>query len=91
MEDNGMKGCLVVSRKGRDLGKYYVVFEDTDRYFVTLVDGNKHSFDNPKRKNKKHLFVAAGAEEWTIEGLRARDQECMVKIAKLIGLQAKEV
>jgi hypothetical protein len=55
------------------------------------VDGNKHSFDNPKRKNKKHLFVAAGAEEWTVEGLRARDRECMVKIAKLIGLQAKEV
>lgn len=67
MED--LLGREVVSVKGRDKGKCYVVVEIIDRYFVRVADGRKKSLTSPKRKNKNHIartdFTEQLPMDWT--------------------------
>lgn len=86
-----LRGYLVKSKKGRDLGSYYILNDVLDPYFVNLVDGRKHTFEKPKRKNIKHLFIVAKADEAIIHGIMNQDKNCLKNIAELIGLKAKEV
>jgi len=49
-------GRVVISRKGKDAGNWYIVSgtsEDGRR--VYLVDGRKWSWDRPKKKNPVHI------------------------------------
>ncbi|GEM_PF-3336672 len=55
MED--LRGRAVVSVRGRDKGKVYIVTSVIDDYFVTVSDGKKKPFTAPKRKNRVHLEV----------------------------------
>lgn len=48
---------VVVSVKGRDEGKLYIVTSIIDNYFVYVSDGKKKPYENPKRKNRIHLKV----------------------------------
>lgn len=48
-------GQIVRSKAGRDGGKFYVVVAWTRRD-VFVADGRKHTKEQPKRKNKKHLW-----------------------------------
>lgn len=86
-----LRGYLVKSKKGRDLGNYYILSDVLDPYFVYLVDGKKHTFEKPKRKNIKHLFIVAKADEAIVRGTMNQDKNCLKNIAELIGLKAKEV
>lgn len=47
-------GCFVISKAGRDAGKYYVIIDSHNEY-VYLVDGNIRTLDYPKKKNIKHI------------------------------------
>ena len=47
-------GDLVLSLKGRDKGKEFLVVEVSDKY-VLIVDGKTRKVQNPKRKSVKHL------------------------------------
>ena len=53
-----MIGTVVRSIKGRDAGKYYVVRDIINEYFVYVCDGDRKTFSHPKRKNRKHIEAA---------------------------------
>jgi ribosomal protein L14E/L6E/L27E len=49
-------GQVVISKKGKDSGKWYIVagFSGDGRR-VFLVDGGRRTWDRPKRKNPLHV------------------------------------
>ncbi len=49
------RGRLVISLKGHDTGKIYLVTE-RDGAYAFLSDGKEHRLARPKRKNIKHIF-----------------------------------
>ena len=53
--DGYQVGTLVISRQGRDRGRYYVVLRQIDDRFVLVSDGERHPVGRPKRKNVRHL------------------------------------
>ena len=56
-------GHIVSSLAGRDAGKRYVVVGSTGDRFVDLADGVVRPFDNPKRKNVKHVRLEGSVGE----------------------------
>ena len=48
-------GMVVMSRAGRDAGRYFVVLQKLDENYVWIVDGDIHKIDHPKKKKIKHL------------------------------------
>ncbi len=51
-----MIGYMGISRAGHDRDKIYLIIDEDEEY-VYLVDGKSRGFDNPKKKNKKHIQV----------------------------------
>ena len=49
-------GMIVKSKAGNDKNCIYVIIHVNDEY-VYLSDGQKHTFERLKRKNRKHLQV----------------------------------
>lgn len=49
-------GQVVRSKRGRDVGKYYVVV-GKEKDLVFLADGNVRRIEAPKKKNIKHIQV----------------------------------
>ena len=47
-------GSVVISKAGRDKGKFLAVVEMTDEG-IFVCDGRGRPLDNPKRKNPRHL------------------------------------
>ena len=82
---------IVVSKKGRDKGKFYVVVSILDRFHVLLMDGKKFDYKRQKRKNKKHLCIITKADEEIILGIMNQDEKCLTNIFRLLQLEAKEV
>ena len=48
------KGAVVVSLRGHDKGKLYVVVGESEKKLL-LCDGKNKKLSHPKVKNKKHL------------------------------------
>lgn len=48
-------GRVVLSRAGRDRGRYFVVVGKVDEQFVLIADGELRKLQNPKKKKLKHL------------------------------------
>lgn len=48
-------GTIVLSKKGRDINRYYIIISIVDSKLVKVVDGNIRKLSNPKNKNIKHL------------------------------------
>ncbi len=48
-------GRVVLSREGRDRGRYFIVLEVPDEAFVVVADGLTHKLHHPKKKNIKHV------------------------------------
>ena len=48
-------GTVVLSKAGRDAGRYFVVVGKVDDNHVLLSDGNLHKLAKPKKKKMKHL------------------------------------
>ncbi|NLJ84379.1 MAG: RNA-binding protein [Halanaerobiaceae bacterium] len=48
-------GELVISRAGRDRGKYYFIVGREKENFVKIANGDTRKIEGPKRKNVKHL------------------------------------
>jgi len=63
MEDNFSIGDIVLSKAGRDSGKYYVVVS-TEENFVFICDGDLHKNDKPKKKKIKHVKKTNGVSEY---------------------------
>ena len=53
-----MVGKIVISKKGRDMGKYLAVI-NCDKNYVFVADGKERKLETPKRKNIKHISLTA--------------------------------
>jgi ribosomal protein L14E/L6E/L27E len=49
------RGSYVISLKGHDTGRIYLVTE-LDEAYAYVSDGREHRIARPKRKNIKHIF-----------------------------------
>ena len=48
-------GRVVLSRQGRDAGRYFVILSQLDEQFVLMADGLTRKLDHPKKKKIKHV------------------------------------
>lgn len=48
-------GRVVLSRQGRDEGRFFVVLQVLDDQFVMMADGLTRKLDHQKKKKIKHL------------------------------------
>ena len=55
------KGNLVISKKGRDKGRLFVVLYTLDAEYVLLCDGSLRKVSHPKKKKRMHLAPTAYA------------------------------
>ena len=73
-----MVGDVVLSKKGRDTGSYFMVV-DVSGDFVYVADGKKHVLAKAKKKNVKHLSYANahldGISDKLHKGLKVFDSE----------------
>lgn len=81
-------GDIVVSKAGRDKGKYVIVLEVVDEQFVYVADGNLRRVDNPKRKKWKHLKYTGNISELVknkiSEGVRVTNPDLKKELAEYI-------
>lgn len=69
-------GCVVISRAGRDEGRYFFVLRELDDNHVLIADGDLRKADKPKKKKRKHL---KGTKEWVPElSERLKAGECVL-------------
>lgn len=61
-------GRVVISKCGRDEGRYFLVTKVLDDDFVLIADGRTHTAQKQKKKRKKHLK----ATETIVERVRER-------------------
>lgn len=50
-----MIGSYVLSKAGRDKGRYFIVLSIIDENYVMICDGRHRRLENPKKKKVKHL------------------------------------
>ncbi len=48
-------GTVVLSKAGRDAGRYFVVVGQVDARYVLIADGDLRKLEAPKKKKLKHL------------------------------------
>jgi ribosomal protein L14E/L6E/L27E len=48
-------GTVVLSKAGRDAGRYFVVVGQVDSQYVLIADGDLRKLASPKKKKLKHL------------------------------------
>ncbi len=53
-----MESIIVVSRKGHDAGRRYLVAAEIGGDFILLVDGRYRTVEKPKLKRLKHVKYA---------------------------------
>ena len=65
MENHIKTGDIVLSKAGRDCGRYFVVLK-TEENFAFLCDGDLRKVDTPKRKKFKHLINTGESAEFIL-------------------------
>lgn len=55
--ENLQIGRVVLSKAGRDQGKFFVIMDVLDDQYVLIVNGQQHRLENPKKKKLKHLNI----------------------------------
>ena len=50
-------GRVVLSRQGRDEGRYFIVLQVLDDAYILIADGKSRSMHHPKKKKMKHVFA----------------------------------
>ena len=50
------RGRLVISTKGRDANRPFIILEVLDADYVLMADGDLRKLSRPKRKKVKHLI-----------------------------------
>ena len=55
MKPEIVEGSVVISQKGRDKGRPFVVLYYVDACFVMIADGGTRPLAKPKKKRCKHL------------------------------------
>lgn len=68
-------GRLVLSKAGRDAGRYYVIIElAEDPGYVMIADGALRKIERPKKKKLKHLHMTPIVLEEAAARLRSGRQ-----------------
>ncbi len=57
------KGCVVISKAGRDKGKLFFVLSLAEENMAFIVDGKQRNLENPKKKKLKHIMKFDGKDE----------------------------
>lgn len=65
-------GRVVLSRQGRDAGRYFVILEVLDERTVLMADGCTRKLDHPKKKKILHLHPKPILVDGVADKLRAR-------------------
>jgi len=50
-------GTVVLSKNGRDKGRYFIVCKILDGDYVMIADGNLRKLSNPKKKKLRHISI----------------------------------
>lgn len=79
-------GNIVLSKAGRDKGKYFIVLKVIDTNYVEIADGALRKVDNPKKKKCKHLENTGKTSEWICEkiswGIRVTNPDLKKELAE---------
>jgi len=79
-------GNIVLSKAGRDKGKYFIVLKVVDAEYVLIADGSLRKVDNPKLKKCKHLENTGKTSERICEkltdGVRVTNPELHRELAE---------
>lgn len=63
MEPNVKTGAVVMSKSGRDKGRYFIICKIINAEYVLLVDGHIRKIAKPKLKKVKHItFTQSNCE-----------------------------
>lgn len=85
---DAQKSHIVVSLAGHDKGQYFFVLEREGEY-VTLADGKLRKLEKPKRKNVKHVRVAAESDSIAARKIREDEKilnsELRKTLAEFVG------
>ena len=78
MKPEIFEGSVVISQKGRDKGRAFVVLCLVDADFVMIADGDTRKLDRMKKKRRKHVRALPAqfpeaAEQWRRGQLRDSD------------------
>ena len=83
-------GSIVLSKAGRDQGKYFVVLKVMENGYVLIADGDIRKVDNPKLKKCKHLENTGKTSERICEklasGVRVTNPDLLKAIAEEIDV-----
>ena len=71
---NFCAGDIILSKAGRDKGKYFIVLEIIDEQYVLIADGDLRRVDSPKRKKCKHLINTGSKSEFILNKLKNNDR-----------------
>ncbi|MFB0917891.1 MAG: KOW domain-containing RNA-binding protein [Clostridiaceae bacterium] len=81
-------GRAVMSVKGRDQGRKYVVVKIIDKYFILVADGDKKTWSEPKRKNRNHVVLMPEvSERLTLENFSTNADD---RISEFLKCHIKE-
>ncbi|MFO7635962.1 MAG: KOW domain-containing RNA-binding protein [Clostridia bacterium] len=84
-------GQIVLSKAGRDKGKYFFVLSMTqDGQFVFVADGNLRKVDNPKKKKIKHVDMTDKESEKIARKVAEGKSIQNAEIAKELKLLMKD-
>ena len=53
-----MPGQVVISKSGRDKGRFFIIKDILDDDYVLITDGDLRKLDKPKKKKLKHLHFS---------------------------------
>jgi len=94
MADIFKPGSVVVSKAGRDSGKYFVVVGIEDENYVYLADGSLRRLAKPKKKKTKHIaqtpHMLENIGNKLIEGKKVFDAEIRSALKNLTEAGAGE-
>ena len=82
---------LVISEKGRDQKRIFMIVEIVDENYVLIADGSLRKLENPKRKKTKHLTGFSVAGERISEKLKEGKKITNAELRKMLReIAAKE-
>ena len=60
------RGALVQAIQGRESGEVFLVL-NADEEYAYLVNGKTRTIEQPKKKNKKHLYLLLKGEDVNLD------------------------
>lgn len=61
--DKIVPGQIILSKAGRDAGRYFVVIDILNSEYVLIADGDLRKIDRPKKKKIKHIAALTSVDD----------------------------